>query len=232
MDGRAVKALGYVRVSTADQGESGAGLEAQRAAIDNEADRRLWELVDVHQDVASGASMDKRPELARALARLKADEADHLIVARLDRLARSTDDTLKIVKLATEQGWGLVPLDYPALDTSSPMGELVLTIMAAINQFERQLGAQRTREGLAAKRAQGVILGRPRILDPTLEARILDRYEQMGDTFNGIARRLNAEGVPTPTGKKWGHGNVRSIIRSRERERPAVAGRESVSPDD
>src|SRR5438270_7416921 len=83
------RALGYIRVSTSDQAENGAGLEAQRRAIADEAKRRGWELVELYEDHASGKSLNGRHELRRALARLSAGEADALIVAKLDRLSRS-----------------------------------------------------------------------------------------------------------------------------------------------
>src|SRR5687767_3452355 len=86
----ALRAVGYMRVSTAEQAGSGAGLDAQRAAIERETTHRGWDLVEVGIDAAaSGQSIAGRPALTRALATVEGGKAEVLIVAKLDRLSRS-----------------------------------------------------------------------------------------------------------------------------------------------
>lgn len=206
--------IGYIRVSTADQGESGAGLEAQRQAISAKAAERGWQLVTIYQDVASGRSMNRRPELRKALADLKAHRADALVVAKLDRLSRSMMDFSATLEKASRQNWALVALDFD-LDTSTPSGELVANVMASVAQWERRIIGQRTREGLAVKRSQGVRLGRPRTIPPEIERRIV-RRRQAGKSFQAIADELTAAGVPTPTGgAAWSWGTVERVVRRR-----------------
>jgi Resolvase, N terminal domain len=108
----AARAIGYVRVSTGEQADSGAGLETQRQAIQAEAARRGWELVDIFVDAgASGKSMNGRTGLAAALEAVESGEAQGLIVSKLDRLSRSVIDFASLLELSRKQDWALVALD-------------------------------------------------------------------------------------------------------------------------
>lgn len=208
------RVIGYVRVSTADQGESGAGLEAQRQAITAKAAERGWELVTIYQDVASGRSMKRRPELKKALADLKAHRADAIIAAKLDRLSRSMFDFADLVQRSTKQNWAIVLVDIE-IDTSTAMGEAMAGMAVVFAQLERRMIGERTRDALAVKRAQGVRLGRPRSISPEVERRIV-RRRQVGKSFQAIADELTAAGIPTPTGREaWSWGTVERVVRRR-----------------
>ena len=204
-----MKAIAYARVSTDEQGKSGAGLAAQRSAIEAEAERRGWQLVDLIEDVASGKDL-KRPGVGDALERMARGEADVLVVAKLDRLSRSLLDFAGVVDTAKRQGWSLVALDL-GLDMSTPAGQLMANILGSFAEYERQLIGQRTKDGLAARRAAGVRLGRPVSLDPAIRARIRDE-RAAGRSFRAIAELLNAEGVPTAQGgSQWWPKTVRQV---------------------
>jgi DNA invertase Pin-like site-specific DNA recombinase len=96
MSDRAYSVVGYIRVSTAEQADSGAGLEAQRAAITAEAERRGWQLVHVFEDAgASGKSLSGRQGLQEALQAVEEGQAQALVVAKLDRLSRSLLGSLR-----------------------------------------------------------------------------------------------------------------------------------------
>ena len=155
-------AVGYCRVSTDEQGDSGLGLAAQRAAIEAECNRRGWNLVAIHEDVLSGKTL-KRPGVAEALSAVESGEAGALIVAKLDRLSRSLVDFAGLMARAHAGRWNLVALDL-GIDLSTPAGEFMANVMASAAQWERRIIGQRTREALAVKRAQGVRLGRPFVL--------------------------------------------------------------------
>jgi len=101
------RVVGYLRVSTSDQAESGAGLAAQREAIEHECRRRGWELVTIYEDTASGKSMNGRPQLRAALAELAAGNADVLMSSKLDRLSRSAVDFGQLLERARREGWSL-----------------------------------------------------------------------------------------------------------------------------
>src|SRR5262245_11855580 len=119
MSEQAYAVVGYIRVSTSEQADSGAGLEAQRQAIEAEASRRGWKLVHVFEDAgASGKSLDGRRGLQRALEAIEAGTAGGLVVARLDRLSRSLLDFAALMERARKRGWNLIALDL-GVDTST-----------------------------------------------------------------------------------------------------------------
>ena len=206
-----MRAIGYARVSTDGQAESGAGLDAQVTAMRAECEHRGWELVRVATDAgASGKSLNGRPELTDALGALDADEADVLLAAKLDRVSRSVLDFAALMARADRRGWRIVVLDVN-VDTTSATGELMATVVAAFAQYERRLIGQRTRDALAVKRAAGVVLGRPRTLDPALRERIIAERAS-GRSLRAIAEALTAEGVPTAQGgARWYASTVRHV---------------------
>src|SRR5215475_7519546 len=107
-------------------------------------------------------------------------------------------DRSKLKAKATREHWALVALDV-AVDTSTPSGEAMASMLATFAQFERRLISQRTKEALAVKKASGVRLGRP----PTLPAAIVRRIQRQrarGDSLRKIAENLNQAGVPTAQG--------------------------------
>lgn len=202
-------AVGYCRVSTDAQGERGYGLEAQRALIEEEAERRGWTLERVYVDVASGKSTRRRPEFGEMLGELAAGKADVLIVAKLDRLSRSLVDFSQLMALAQEQGWGIDALDI-GVDTSTINGELIANIIMALAQWERRIIGQRTTAALVQVRAQGKALGRPSGV--TAETRRLIRVlRDSGLSWQKIADRLIEEGVPTAQGGTWRSSTVRKV---------------------
>lgn len=206
-----MRVLGYVRVSTDEQSDSGAGLEAQRRAIVAECERRGWHLVEVVEDAGFSAKDLKRPGIQAALHALQAGDATALVAAKLDRLSRSMIDFTGLMATAQKQGWALVALDC-AVDTTTPAGEAMANVLATFAQFERRLISQRTREALAVKRSQGVRLGRPPTMPQTVVNRIR-RERDKGRTFAAIADGLNRNEVPTAQGGvRWYPGTVRYTL--------------------
>ena len=205
-----MRVIGYCRVSTAEQANSGAGLEAQRRAIVEECSRRGWELVAVLEDAGFSARDMKRPAVQEALRVLEAGEASGLVVAKFDRLSRSMIDFTRVMGLAQAQGWALTALDCN-VDTSTPGGEALANVLAVFAQLERRLIGQRTREALEVKKRQGVRLGRPRTLPEEVRERIVAARRE-GRSYPEIANTLNAENVATAQGgKSWHPSTVRKI---------------------
>lgn len=205
-----MKLIGYIRVSTDKQFNTGAGLEAQRNYLELEATRRGATLEIVSElEATSGKSTKKRPALAEALARLDKGEAQGLIVSKLDRLSRSVADFLTILERSRKGKWSLVIGDL-SLDTSSPMGEAMATITATFAQLERKRIGERTKEGLAIKKAQGVKLGAPRLLNPETRSRI-EAELATSTPLAVIARRLNEEAIPSAKGGKWYASTIKKI---------------------
>ena len=237
-----MRVLGYVRVSTDEQSNSGAGLQAQRAAIVAECERRGWQLVEVIEDAGYSAKDMKRPGVQEALRVLEAGEASALVVAKLDRLSRSMLDFTALMAKAQKQSWALVALDC-AVDTSTPTGEAMANMLATFAQFERRLISQRTKEALAVKRANGVRLGRPPTL-PQPVVRRIQRQRARGDSLRKIAdepervrradrARWRASGTRPPSDRfSSGRHSVRAITEGLPLERHDCRGtpNRQVSP--
>lgn len=204
-----MRATGYCRVSTEEQGDSRAGLEAQESAIRAEVAHRGWDLVDVRTEVASGKSLRHRPELASILADLREHRTDALIVAKLDRLSRSVMDFASVMETAHEQGWSIVVLDL-GVDTTSTNGKLIAHIMIALAQWERELIGDRTRTALTAVRARGTQLGRPSRIDDNTR-RMIRLLRDSGQSWQQVADSLTREGIPTAQGGMWHGATVRKL---------------------
>ena len=205
-----MRVVGYVRVSTEEQGLSGAGLQAQRAAIVAECERRGWTLVEIAQDVGRSGKDLKRPGIRAALDMLAAGDASALVVAKLDRLSRSMLDFARIMATAQKQSWALVALDVQ-VDTTSPSGEAMAHMLATFAQFERRLISERTKQALAQKRAGGVRLGAPPEIDPSIAHRIR-KERKAGKTLREIAERLNEERIPTARGGRWHASTLHRVL--------------------
>ena len=212
-----LRLLGYMRVSTAEQAESGLGLAAQETSIVETAKARGFILVDVVRDEGESGKTLERPGLERALRTIAAGDADGLMVAKLDRLSRSVVDFGLLLEWFDDAGATLVALDL-GVDTSTPGGRLVANVIAAVAEWERDTIADRTRAGLAALRAQGKPTGRPAVADrPELAARI-QSMRANGLTLQAIADQLNDEGIPTARGAgEWRPSSVQSAAGYRRR---------------
>ncbi|WP_240792356.1 recombinase family protein [Salinibacterium sp. dk2585] len=186
-------------------------MDAQRTAITLEATRRGWDVIWLEDAGRSGKSLD-RPAVREALDMLERGEAVALAVSKLDRLTRSVHDFSGILTTASRQGWGLIMLDL-GVDTTTPAGKLVANVVAAVAEWERDMIALRTKEGLAAARAKGVRLGAPSRQDPATVERI-QFLRSGGLTYRAIADLLNQGDVPLPGGgARWHPASVRQAGR-------------------
>ncbi len=218
--------IGYVRVSSEEQARSGLGLEAQRETIAAEAARRGWEVTWI-EDAGHSARTLRRPGVAHALSLLASHQADVLVVAKLDRLSRSVQDFSATMDTARKQGWALVALDL-GVDTTTPAGELVANVMAAVAQWERRVIGVRTSEALAASKARGKRLGRPRLTDDAVVAHAVG-LAASGLSHRAIATALTAAGTPTTRGAAaWHASSVRRLLRGHALDAHAAA---VVDPD-
>ena len=164
---------GYARVST--DGQSLASQDAQLVAAG---------CAKVFAEKVSGAKSD-RAELTRVLKRL--GEGDVLVVTRLDRLARSTRDLLNILHSISKAGAKFKSLSDAWADTTTPHGELMLTMLGGLAQFERALILARTGDGRARAKARGVKFGRPAALTPHQRQEAIQRLSN-GEAQADIAR--------------------------------------------
>lgn len=208
-------ALGYVRVSTADQAEHGASLEAQRAALTAEAERRGWDL-EIIADQGLSAKTLNRPGLAGALERLDKGQAQFLLAIRLDRVSRSVADFAGLLDRAARRSWGMVLLS-PNIDTSDPAGRFTANVLASAAQYERELIGARTREGMAQRKLEGVQLGRPRTMAPEAIEQIR-AGKARGDSLRAIAATLEAAGIPTAQGgARWHASTIKKVLEGQDK---------------
>jgi DNA invertase Pin-like site-specific DNA recombinase len=216
--------VAYERVSTARQGQSGLGLEAQRKTIDDFAASRSADLIGRFTEVESGKRAD-RPELEKALALSKLTGAT-LVIAKLDRLSRNAAFLLTL----RDSGVRFLAVDMPEAN------DLTVGIMALVAQAEREAISRRTKEALAVAKARGVKLGNPNGAAalrragkggaPLREAvarnseshawdlaPVLEELRAQGVTsLRGIAEALNERGMLTRRGGRWWVSNVRNLL--------------------
>src|SRR5712692_1421553 len=171
----------YARVSTQHQ-----DLEVQFAEIRQHVALRGWTLVSTYSDVASGAK-ENRPEFRRLLADAARRRFDAVIVQRFDRAARSVKQLVEALDHLRRCRVAFVSMKED-VDTSTPAGELIFHVMAAIGQFERALIGDRIRSGLARARALGKSVGRPRTQVSPEQVLAL---RAQGLSYRAVARHLH-----------------------------------------
>lgn len=193
--------IAYLRVSTDEQADSGAGLDAQRRAIQAESDRKGWSdrLYWVEDAGQSAATLD-RPGIREALDLLTTGKASVLVAAKIDRLSRSILDFATLTDRAERDGWSLVALDA-GFDMTTASGRMMVGVLSVFAAYERDLIAERTRKALASRKAQGRPVSGPGLSD---EVRVwLSELRRQGLTYQAIADKLNTEGVPTARRGIW-----------------------------
>lgn len=226
------KAIAYVRVSTARQGQSGLGLEAQQRAVGDYVKANNCELVETFVEVETGKRND-RPELAKALAVAKRLKA-MLVFPKVDRLARNTRFLLGII----ESNVDAVFCDLPNIPPGAT-GKFILSMLASVAELEAGLISKRTKDALAAARARGVKLGAENEACRNLTADdarrgaeaagkavaklareayddLLPRIRSLresGQSFAQVAESLNAEAATTRTGKPFTPMTVHRILK-------------------
>lgn len=201
----------YTRVSTEEQVLSRNGLEAQRATIAAEADRRGWAVEHFADEGVTGKVIG--PQLQEVLQLLSTGQGEGLVVAKLDRLSRSIVNAANIIEAAHRQGWSLVVLDL-GVDLTTAAGRMVAMNLVNFAQYERELISERTKAALAAKKVRGEAIGRPRLAKPSVVRRIVTDRDA-GLSFAKIATALEVEGILSPAGRpNWQSSTVRRIYQS------------------
>ena len=218
-----MKIAAYCRVSTSRQAEVGVSLEAQEAKIRAYCDAHGHELVALEVDHGlSAKSMAGRPALGRALALLKSGAAEGLVVLSLSRLSRSTRDLAELVETTFSAGKGkrraaaLISLNE-GFDTGTPTGRMLVTVLGALAQLEREIVSERTGECLRYLKTQGrrtgsipygkrVVPGTKMLEIDEVEMIFVTLARQLraqGLTLRAIAAELDRQGYHSRNGKPW-----------------------------
>jgi site-specific DNA recombinase len=224
-----MKVIGYARVSTEKQADTGVSLDAQAAKIRAMAVLQGADLVEIIVEGESAKNLN-RPGMTRLLSLVDGREVDAVIVAKLDRLTRSVKDLCELLERFERRGVALVSV-AESLDTGSAAGRLVINIMTAVSQWEREAIGERTRDAMSHKRSQGQRVGNIAYgcrlagdgvhieADPDEQA-VLSEIRQLrgqGSTLRGIAATLNHRAYRTRRGTAWRLESVARVLK------PAVA---------
>jgi site-specific DNA recombinase len=217
-----MKLIGYVRVSSKGQTDN-TSIEEQKQRIAAYCEAHGHKLVKVYEETGSGKDTENRFEFQKAIETLR--KADGIIAFKLDRIARNTADVLHLVNdVLKPSDKSLILLDLN-VDTSTPTGMMILTVMAAVAQLERDQINERCRIGRNAKKEQGEFIGGRvpygfdvmdgKLLPNPQEQAILEtirKHRRGGKTTYAIAKYLNETGEPTKTGAKWSHVLVGKLL--------------------
>jgi len=222
MTPQAMKYVAYMRVSTAKQGRSGLGLEAQREAVRRFVAERGGKIIAPEFVEVESGKHNERPELDKAFKRCRATGAT-LLVAKLDRLSRNAAFLMTL----KDSGVLFEAADLPGANT------MTVGVMALVAQQEREAISKRTKEALAAAKARGTVLGglRPGAGDiakyqrrgvKAAQAKAAERLQNVADdlrslraeglTLDAIAKRLNEQSITASRGGNWTATGVRRAL--------------------
>jgi site-specific DNA recombinase len=223
------QALGYIRVSSEEQADSGLGMAAQLERIELHCRAKGVELVEVFVDagVSAGKPLATRPEGSRLLAEAKRSKRA-IVIAKLDRAFRSVSDATTTINSLDKVGVAIVSL-AEGFDTtdSNPFARAMLQMVAIFGELERSLIRQRTKDALGVKRTRGERISRHAPFGWDFAAdgamvqnaaeqdviRTIQALRAEGNTFQAIAAILNARGILAKQGGSWGHTSVRAILK-------------------
>ena len=222
------RAIGYRRVSTAEQAGSGLGLDAQQAAIAASAARLGLPLADTFTDagLSGGLALEQRPALLAALDAI--GKGDVLLVAKRDRLGRDVLNVAMFERLAERKGARIVSAAGEGTDTNDPTSRLMRQIVDCFAEYERAIIRARTRAALAVKKARGErvggipfgyqLAGDGRTLEPHADEQralgLLRELRAAGYTFRAVADELNRHGFRSRTGGPWVRQSVHVLART------------------
>jgi site-specific DNA recombinase len=219
-----LKLIGYTRISTTGQIDN-TSLQDQRNKLQAYCLAFGHELIEVFEEVESGKNAIDRPIFNMALERV-AKDADGIIATKLDRIARNTRDVLALVEdVLQPQSKSLVLLDLQ-VDTSTPIGKMILTVMAAVASLERDTIIERTQGGRKAKsKGGGYAYGSPRFGMQSIKTElvsnddevevinIIRRHRRSGKSYQSIANYLNDNNVKSKRGGKWHSETVSTVYK-------------------
>src|SRR5215472_7076894 len=173
----------YARVSTSNSGQSPQMQLRERREY---CKRRGWKIVGEHVDRGITGAKDRRPELDKLMHDAHKRRIDAVVVWKFDRFARSVSHLLRALETFNSLGIAFVSLSE-SVDTSTPAGKMVFTVLGAVAELERSLIGERVRAGLRNARAKGKRLGRPRV---TVDAARIGRLRTQGRSVREIAGEL------------------------------------------
>jgi len=221
-------AIGYVRVSTSGQAESGLSIDAQEREVRGYCSRHRLDLVSIISDPGETGSNLKRPGVLKVISLCSCRQISHVVVWHSSRLTRCTRDLLNIVHDIFDYNGVKLHLISQNIDTRTSMGKLQLTMLGAIDQNYRDQISENTIRALRQKRLRGEPLGMPpygyeagegvwyqKNREQMKVIRRIRRLRNAGKTLKEITEILNSAGIAAPVKEKWNPGTIRYILRNK-----------------
>jgi DNA invertase Pin-like site-specific DNA recombinase len=225
------KFIGYTRVSSEKQAKEGVSLDAQKKMIQDYAESKGLELVDIISEQVSGSVVcTERKGFSKIFEMMDKREINGLIVAKLDRISRNISDQSSILDKYFSTGKNkLIIVEMDRIDLANPSDKMLINMLGSLSQYERDLIISRTTTAMKYKKSKGEKLGGfipygkmlsddgKTLLDNKDELDILNKYrdlhEKQGYSFRRIAEMLVAEGFKNRTGSaKWDGSGVARIL--------------------
>ncbi len=221
-----MRAIGYIRVSTAEQAVHGISLAAQQAKIEAYCAVKDLELIKIIEEGGKSAKDLKRPGFKTVLELVAKGQTDAVVIVKLDRAFRNTVDALSVAKDFDKRGVALHSVEE-SLDTRSAIGKFAFTLMASLAELERGIISERTRAALAHKKERGGKLGGGvpfgydavdgklvrNAAEQRVKARIV-RLRKSGVSLQKIAATLNSDKIPAKRGGSWTSTQVDRVAKA------------------
>lgn len=221
--GQAMRAVGYIRVSTEEQAKEGVSLDNQRKRIEAFCLAKDWGMNQIYVDEGRSAGNLNREGVQELISGCQCHSFDVVVIYKLDRLTRSVKDLGYLIELFEKCGIAFSSVT-DNFDTTTANGKLVLNILGSVAQWERDIISERTIDALAHKKSElqiygpvplgydvkdGSLIENEGEMDIVRKVRVL---RQKGLSYQQIADRLNGAGVPTKQGKTWYKSTVRYLL--------------------
>jgi len=223
------RTIGYIRVSTNEQAESGLSLKSQQKKIQAYCELYGLALDDLLTDTTSGKSINGRPAFKRLVFLAETNQVEHVVILKLDRMARNTKEAIEVAELFARKGVNLHSVSE-RIDTSSAGGRLFFTLMAAVAQWEREVIVERTKAALDVRRQNGQrISGQAPYgqlfndsggLIPDLDEQqiiaLAKKFQKQGLTLSAIAQALARSGCRNRNGNGFDKNAISGMLKERK----------------
>ena len=219
------KTVGYIRVSTVQQADSGLSLEAQRTKIEAYAAMHELNLSIIEDAGISGKTLDHRLGMTRLLKLIQSRKVDMVIVSKIDRISRSISDLNNLIQLFNKSGVEFVSIN-DHIDTGSANGRLSINLLGSINQWEREIGAERTVEAMAVMRSNGKRISRyapygfklngngvVEDMDEQKACRAIHKLRQDGLSLRRIGAELERRGFCSRSGNVLSAQTINTVLK-------------------
>jgi len=217
--------LGYIRVSTNEQANTGVSLKAQEEKIRGYCELYNYDLVEIVKDPGLSAKNLNRPGVQKVLEAIKAKSIDAIIVMKLDRLTRSVRDLANIIELTNKKNVAMISVEEK-IDGSTSTGKMLIHLIGVFSEFERNCISDRTKIAMQYKKSKGEVVGEipfgfkrtgNKLIKHPGEQKTIQTIKGLrafGYSFRQIATELREQSIKTKRGGIWQHQQVKRILKA------------------